>query len=89
MKKRKSQYNSGLGIVIDFYLNKNNMSPAQLARELNVSPAAVSKWINGKNLFKFKHLEKMLKIFKIDFIDFAKTVDKETNWGKFSLNYPH
>jgi len=85
----KSQEPSSFGIVIEFYLEKKRMTRADLARELKVSPAAVTKWMTGKNSFKLAHLENILKVFKIDFKDFAETTHQKTSWGKFSQNYPH
>jgi transcriptional regulator with XRE-family HTH domain len=89
--KKKSQAKNHLGLVVEYYLypkNPNGIKRADLARRLGVERSAVTQWIKGKNSFTIEHLLKMLEVFQIDFLDFARTADHLTDWGKFSKNYP-
>lgn len=81
--ENKSQEKNHLGNVILHFINLKDMTQADLARETGVSPATVSNWINGGHSFKIDNLEKMLKAFKINFLEFA-LIANETSWGKFN-----
>jgi len=80
----KSQGKNHLGEVILYFLKLKEMNQASLAKEVGVSTATISNWINGGHSFKIENLEKMLKAFKINFLEFALIANERTSWGKFN-----
>ncbi len=79
----ESQQKSYLGWTVHCLLEEKKVSPAELARRLNVKRSAISHWINGTNAFTINNLRKVLKALEIDFIDFAVEANRSTSWGKF------
>ncbi len=57
--------NTRLGIRIKSLREKNNMRQEDLAKQLNVSISAVSKWENNKNVPDISTLQKMTQIFHV------------------------
>jgi hypothetical protein len=49
---------------------------------LGVERATVTGWTKGKHGFTIGHLEQMLKLFKINFLEFAIVANEKTSWGK-------
>jgi len=54
---------------------RDNISQAQLAKELNVTTSAVSKWENGKNFPDISTFEKIAEFYNISFEDMHRPYD--------------
>lgn len=62
--------------MFDILLTKAEITKAELARDLNITPASISKWKNSPpqyaiaylklriELKKYRNLKKLLKVFK-------------------------
>lgn len=79
-----------LKLIIDRILQKRAYSKQQLAKELDVDPAAISRWLAGSGIYK-THYDKLLemvqeeptitpieKISPIALIPFSVTIPRES-----------
>lgn len=73
-----------IGNLLKEIRKKNNLTQAQFAENLGVTPQAVSKWENGKNIPDISILKEIKKIYNIDL---DSMLDGENNKRKSRLNY--
>ena len=62
----------------------NNLTQEKFAEQLGVTPQAVSKWENGKNIPDLSILKEIKKLYNIDL---DSILDGENNKKKNTLNY--
>lgn len=63
-------------IGIEYLCNLNNITYAELSRDLGISRQSIALWINGKRRIPPKHYEKLKEIFKVPEEYFKKELDE-------------
>lgn len=75
------QNSKSIGNKIAGARKKINLSQAELAQQVSISPQAVGKWERGESLPDITTLDRLAQIFGVDlnyFSDSSKTIEKET-----------
>jgi uncharacterized protein YjbI with pentapeptide repeats len=77
-----------IGTKIAETRKKANLSQAELAQQVSISPQAVGKWERGESMPDITMLNKLTAIFKVDlnyFSDSFQTVEKEISTKKIKV----
>ena len=73
-----------IGSLLKKIRKDNNLTQEKFAEQLGVTPQAVSKWENGKNIPDLSILKEIKKLYNIDL---DSILDGENNKKKNTLNY--
>ncbi len=71
---------------LNFYLNKYQLSQAELAKRLNVSTASVSNWCRGIKTPRIDKVDAMCEIFHIDRSDLMTDTSTQKAGAYYYLN---
>ncbi|MGL6184766.1 MAG: helix-turn-helix domain-containing protein [Clostridium chrysemydis] len=76
-------------IGITYLCDINNMSYADLARELGISRQTIAAWVSGRRKVSEKHYEKLKEIFKVNEMYFKKQLTEldKLQLQKMKLEY--
>lgn len=66
---------------LKYYININNITQAELAKKMNVTPATISNWCNGIKSPRMDKIDNLCKLFNINRSDLI-----EDNPKKFNIN---
>ena len=66
---------------LKYYININNITQAELAKKMNVTPATISNWCNGIKSPRMDKINSLCKLFNINRSDLI-----EDNPKKFNIN---
>ena len=73
-----------IGSLLKKIRKENNLTQEKFAEKLGVTPQAVSKWENGKNIPDISILKEIKKLYNIDL---DSMLDGENNKKKNIFNY--
>lgn len=77
------EFNKLFGKNLKYYLNKNNMTQAELAKRLNVGTTSVYNWCNGIKSPRMDKVDAMCEIFhckRSDLIEDKDEVEEESEY---------
>lgn len=82
----EQEFNKLFSKNLNFYLNKYELTQADLAKRLNVSTASVSNWCRGIKTPRIDKVDAMCEIFHINRSDLMTDIVAQENGAYYYLN---
>ncbi|MEG1648104.1 MAG: helix-turn-helix transcriptional regulator [Bacilli bacterium] len=76
-----------IGKFIKDLRTKNKLSQSELAKQLNVTSQAISKWENGRGIPDIEMLKKLSEIFKVDISELSDGKENKKNKKKIIIAF--